>query len=108
MSDEPGCSDQPNGIDLARVAEGIDMLPCLTRAVFLLHRWDSLSYAEIAQRCGISADEVEHRMVAALYTVRRRCDGDRFLLAYIRLALRPWRIGWYAWHRRRRDRLLGL
>jgi len=108
MSDVPVCSDQPNDIDLARIAEGINMLPCLTRAVFLLHRWDGLSYGEIARRCGISVDEVEHRMVDALYTVRRRCDGDRFFLAHIRLALRPWRIGWYAWHRRRRDRSLSL
>jgi len=108
MTDDPNASDQPTGIDLARVAEGIDMLPCLTRAVFLLHRWDGHSYEEIARRCGISVDEVTHRMAAALSIVRRCCDGDWMVSGRIRLALRPWRVAWYEWQGRRTDRRLGL
>jgi DNA-directed RNA polymerase specialized sigma24 family protein len=76
------------------------MLPCLTRAVFLLYRWDGRSYEEIARRCGIGTDEVEHRMVAALFTIRRRCQGDRLMGGRLSLALRPWRSAWFVWHRR--------
>jgi DNA-directed RNA polymerase specialized sigma24 family protein len=108
MGDEPGADEPTIRIDLERVAAGIDMLPCLTRTVFLLHRWDGHSYEEIARRCGISIDEVEHRMVAALFTVRRCCEGDSLPLVRLRLALRPWRVAWYEWQRRRRDRWLGL
>lgn len=108
MGDEPIAAEPTDRIDLERVAAGIDMLPCLTRTVFLLHRWDSHSYEEIARRCGISIDEVEHRMVAALFTVRRGCEGDWLPLARLRLTLRPWRVAWYEWQRRRRDRWLGL
>ena len=108
MGDERVAAEPMDRIDIERVAVGIDMLPCLTRAVFLLHRWDGHSYKEIARRCGISIDEVEHRMATALYNVRRCCDGDRMSLPRLRLALRPWRIVWFAWHRRRRDRRLGF
>lgn len=108
MGDEPIAAEPTDRIDLERVAAGIDMLPCLTRTVFLLHRWDGHSYEEIARRCGISIDEVEHRMVAALCMVRRCCEGDWLPQAWLRLALRPWRIAWYEWQRRRRDRRLGL
>lgn len=108
MGDDTAAPASSDDVDLARVVEGIDMLPCLTRTVYLLHRWDSHSYEEIARRCGIGTDEVEHRMATALYMLRRCCDGDRMTLPRLRLALRPWRIVWYEWQRRRRDRRLGL
>ena len=108
MDDDPTKPASPDDVDLARVEEAIDMLPCLTRVVFLLHRRDRHGYEEIARRCGISTDEVEHRMVAALFTIRRCCEGDRMMGSRLRLAVRPWRIAWFAWHRRRRDRSLGL
>jgi DNA-directed RNA polymerase specialized sigma24 family protein len=108
MGNQPVAAEPTDRIDLKRVAAGIDMLPCLTRAVFLLHRCDGHSYEEIARRCSISIDEVEHRMVAALSMMRRCCEGDWLPLARLRMTLRPWRIAWYQWRRRRRDSQLGI
>lgn len=106
--EEPAPSDQPDAIMFDRLRVGIEMLPCLTRTVFLLHRTDGRSYDEIAWRCGISVDEVTERMADALFTVRRSCDGDRALSGRVRLAFRPWRVAWYEWQRRRTDRRLGF
>ncbi|WP_019831084.1 RNA polymerase sigma factor [Sphingomonas sp. PR090111-T3T-6A] len=83
-------------------------LPRLTRAVFLLHRLDGHSYAEIAWRCGISVDEVVLRMGEALIGVLGFRDGHATLRTRIRRAMRPWRVAWARWRRTRRDRQLGL
>lgn len=91
-----------------RIAVGLEGLPCLTRAVFLLHRLDDLAYDDIAWRCGISVDEVILRMADGLTGLRRFCDGDPTLLARIRRAMLPWRFAWALRRRERRDRQLGL
>ena len=41
-------------------------MDAMTRAVFLMHRLDSLGYAEIAERLGIAVGEVERRMAQAM------------------------------------------
>ena len=90
------------------LATGLEGLPCLTRAVYLLHRIDAHSYDAIAWRCGISVDEVTLRMADALTGVRRSCGGDPTLSSRVRRALRPWRFAWMRLCRERQDRQLGL
>lgn len=107
---DPAACDMPFATSETqrRFAIGLEGLPCLTRAVFLLHRLDDLSYDDIAWRCGISEDDVMLRMAEALTGVRRACDGDPTVLARVRRALLPWRLEWARWRRERQDRQLGL
>lgn len=91
-----------------RIVAGLEGLPCLTRAVFMLHRLDDQPYDAIAWRCGISVDEMTLRMADALTSVRRSCDGDPTLGAQCRRALLPSRFAWAQWRRERQDRRLGL
>lgn len=91
-----------------RLTAALDTLPCLTRAVFMLHRLDDLPYDEIAWRCGIAIDEVTLRMADALTGIRRSSDGHPSLAARARRAILPWRFTWARWRRERQDRELGL
>jgi RNA polymerase sigma-70 factor (ECF subfamily) len=52
--------------ELERVLMAIEELPPRRRQVFLLHREHHLSYAEIAERCGISVKMVEKHISSAL------------------------------------------
>lgn len=52
-------------------------LPRFTRAVFLAHRIDDLSYVEIAQRTGISVQRVEREMARAIYGLMCAMVGIR-------------------------------
>jgi RNA polymerase sigma factor (sigma-70 family) len=47
------------------------------RRAFVLHRFDQLSYAEIAKKMGISASSVEKYVMAALAELRDSADRDR-------------------------------
>ena len=51
---------------LAVLADAVDALPPRTREVFRLHKFDGLSYAEIAARLGIAKNTVMVHMVKAL------------------------------------------
>jgi RNA polymerase sigma-70 factor (ECF subfamily) len=55
---------------LARVRAAILRLPSRCRAVYLMHRFDGLSYPEIARRCAISTKAVEKHMSRALRELR--------------------------------------
>lgn len=58
--------------DLRRRLElAIASLDGTTRAVFLLHRVDELSYERIAHRLGIGLDDVEHHLAEALLHLYR-------------------------------------
>lgn len=46
-------------------------LPCLTREVFILHRFNDLDYARIAERLEISIAEVEGHISLALRLLHR-------------------------------------
>lgn len=93
---------------LRRIAIGLDTLPRLTRAVYLIHRLDNLSYEEVAWRCGIGVDEVMLRMSAALCAARWAVDGHISIIGRIRRGLLPWRLAWMRRRMQRVDRRLGL
>lgn len=108
--DDPAACDAPFATSETqrRLAIGLEGLPCLTRAVFLLHRLDDLTYNNIAWRCGISVDEVTLRMVDALTGLRHFSGGHPTLIARLRRALRPQRFAWARWRYQRQNRKLGL
>lgn len=108
--DDPAACDAPSASSETqrRIAVGLEGLPCLTRAVFLLHRIDNHSYDAIAWRCGISLDEVTLRMADALTGLRRVCDGNPAPGARLRWTLLPWRCAWAQWRRERQDHKLVL
>ena len=47
------------------------------RRAFVLHRFDQLSYSDIARKMGISASSVEKYVMAALAELRDSTDRDR-------------------------------
>ncbi len=51
---------------LKRVMKAVGGLPPQCRRVFLMHKIDGLSYAEVAEKLGISRSAVEKHMIAAL------------------------------------------
>jgi RNA polymerase sigma factor (sigma-70 family) len=57
-----------------RLRRAISELPPVTREVFRLHRIEGLTYAEIAERLGITAEAVEGHVADALYELARRVD----------------------------------
>ena len=108
--DDPAACDAPSATSETqrRLAIGLEGLPRLTRAVFLLHRIDNHGFDAIAWRCGISVDEVTLRMVDALTGLRHFSGGHPPLVARLRRALRPWRFAWARWRYQRQNRKLGL
>lgn len=58
-----------------RLGEAIDELPPKCRQVFVLHKFDGLSYREIAKKLGISASMVEKHMIKAIAHCRDHLDG---------------------------------
>ncbi|QDX27028.1 hypothetical protein FPZ54_14130 [Sphingomonas suaedae] len=59
---------QASGVDveLARLERRVRRMDATTRAVFLMHRLDSLGCVEIAARPGVAVAEVERRMAEAM------------------------------------------
>ena len=72
---------------LRRLERAIRTVPRRTREVFLAHRLDDMSYAEIAQRTGLSVRQVERHMARAIYWLCR--EVDRGPLRWWE-RLRPW------------------
>ncbi|TPG21795.1 RNA polymerase sigma factor [Sphingomonas koreensis] len=56
---------------LARLNAAVGRLNRRTRQIFLLHRVEGLSYAEIAAEVGMSVKGVKKQMAKALYLLRR-------------------------------------
>lgn len=54
---------------LARVQSALGALPSKTRHVFLLHRFEGYTYAEIARQIGLSQKSVEYHMNRALVAI---------------------------------------
>jgi RNA polymerase sigma-70 factor, ECF subfamily len=57
-----------------QIREAIDRLPLERRKVFILSRYDGLSYAEIAEKLNISVKTVENQMGKALKTLREELE----------------------------------
>lgn len=47
-----------------------------TRDVFLLHQLEQLDYRQIAVRLGISVEDVERHLAAAMLQLDRASDGE--------------------------------
>jgi RNA polymerase sigma-70 factor (ECF subfamily) len=53
-----------------KIRQAIDRLPMERRKVFIMSRYDGLTYSRIAQKLGISVKTVENQMSKALKTLR--------------------------------------
>jgi len=62
---------------LAVLLEAIENLPPRCREVFLLHRFEELSYEEIAGRLGIGVSAVEKQMMRAMKACRLAIGGGK-------------------------------
>ena len=91
-----------------RITAGLDSLPRLTRAAYLMHRLDDLPYEDVGRRCGITVDEVMLRVADALYAINRAVDEDISLMGHVRRRLLPWRAAWMQRRLLQRHRRLGL
>ena len=57
---------------LVAVASTLERLPEKTRVVFHLHKFEELSYSEVADRLGVSKSSVEKHMMTALKALTER------------------------------------
>ena len=57
---------------LDRVIDALHQLPERTRTVFVLQRFEDLSYLQIARRLGLSVSSVEKHMMKAMAHIKRR------------------------------------
>ena len=61
---------------LRRLEEAVAAMPRRQREIFLAHRLDGLSYAEIAERAGLSVRQVERQMTRAIHKLCKQMDGQ--------------------------------
>jgi len=59
---------------LVALATAVSTLPSRTRVVFLLHRFEEMTYPIIARQLGITVSAVEKHMIAALKVLREHVD----------------------------------
>ncbi len=57
-----------------RLEAGLVRMPKLRREIFLAIRLDDLSYAEIAERTGLSVEQVERHFAQSMLTLREALD----------------------------------
>jgi len=60
---------------IERLEAGLQRMPKLRREIFLAIRLDDLSYAEIAERTGLSVKQVERHFAESLFTLHQALDG---------------------------------
>jgi RNA polymerase sigma factor (sigma-70 family) len=73
MDDSPSAEAVVHGRQrLASLNAAVARLPEKTRTVFTLHKFDGLSYADVATRLGVSRSSVEKHMMDALRTLSAR------------------------------------
>jgi RNA polymerase sigma-70 factor (ECF subfamily) len=79
-ADEPAVGDLVAQLEcrdtLRRLEQAMLRLKPKTRAIFLARRLDGLSYAEIAERTGLSVWGVEKQMAKAIEIIDRLMDRD--------------------------------
>ena len=59
---------------LARLVAALETLPPKTRTIFRLHKFDGVSYADIASQLDISRSSVEKHMMEALRVLARKAQ----------------------------------
>ncbi|MDE7443057.1 MAG: RNA polymerase sigma-70 factor [Muribaculaceae bacterium] len=70
--DTNGVSDEDDASELAdRLAVAIDSMPARQRRVFLMSRFDRMTYAEISEQLGISPKTVHYHISEALSSLRK-------------------------------------
>lgn len=62
---------------LRRIEAALYRLKPKTREIFLAHRLDGMTYAEIAERTGLNVKSVEKQMSKAIAQVSRAVDGAK-------------------------------
>jgi len=75
----PGKGSSPEAKLINRVRQEVEKLPQKSKEVYLLHRRDGLTYAEISEVLGISIKAVEARMTKALKLLRERLVNEKDL-----------------------------
>lgn len=60
---------------IERVEAGLQRMPKLRREILLVIRLDGLSYAEIADRTGLSVKQVERHFAQGMLALRDALDG---------------------------------
>lgn len=60
---------------LRRATQAFDEMPPRTREIFLMHRFDDMTYAEIAETKQISVSAVEKHIMTALRRLKYRVDA---------------------------------
>jgi RNA polymerase sigma-70 factor (ECF subfamily) len=60
---------------LRRLEDAVASIPRKQREIFLAHRVDGMSYAEIARRSGLSVRQVERQMARAIAKLCKQMDG---------------------------------
>lgn len=70
---------------LERLQRRLRTLPCFTRDVFLVHRIDELSYAEISERTGVSTQRIEQEIARAIAALMRESTRESPILSWRRL-----------------------
>lgn len=60
---------------LRRLEDAVASMPRKQREIFLAHRLDASSYAEIASRTGLSVRQVERHMARAIFRLAKQMDG---------------------------------
>lgn len=73
LPDQEAVVESKQRVEVLRRA--IDELPPKCRHVFLLHKFQSLPHAVIAERLGISKNMVEKHVMKAMAHCRKRLDG---------------------------------
>lgn len=66
--------DDPDPDTTKRIERAVRKLPRLQREIFLAARLDDMSYAEIAERTGLSVGQVEREIAKALVSIARRMN----------------------------------
>ena len=63
--------------ELRRLQQAVDVLPPRRQEIFILHKYEGLSYSEIAERLGISKNTVMVQMMKALSFCRDHLADDK-------------------------------
>lgn len=84
-ADRNGATDLPATYTREKLEVAFAKLPPFTRSVFLAHRLDDLSYAEIATITGVSVRRIEREIARAIVAIDRALSDE------------PRRSQWWHW-----------